>query len=68
MRCISHCSTCDHMCILSPMFKKLSIEERIYIIFNDENIVEDEKDNFGVYKVTPKEMLKFVEWGDKAFS
>ena len=68
MRCISHCSTCGHMCIHSPMFKKLSIEERIYIIFNDENIVEDEKDNSGVYKLTPEEMIKFVELGDKAFS
>lgn len=68
MRCIPHCGECNHMCISSPMFKKLSIEERLYIIFNDENIVKDEKSDSGVFEVTPEEMTKFMELGDKVFS
>ena len=59
MRCIPHCGSCNHICINSPMFKKISIEERLNVILNDENIIE-ENNNSGVYIVTPEEKISFV--------
>ena len=60
MICIeAHCGDCNHICVKSPFFGKITKEERMNILLNDFKVIP--KKDVEKYKVSNKDLEALIK-------